>query len=414
MSNNFAFCENCGEPLVLGNNTECGKKITHEQKQESSWEPTNKFTQEPRKSFGQNAETHRKKPGTAMTIAAMCLAAILLVTVGFVTASLLRRSSEPKPASTEAPAENPAVDTYTDNGDPAVVPIDPTPATSSQPERTGPAAAPVWINPTEQTEPPIVPSTTAGATWSQTAPFYGIWCYGSTDSAVAEKNRLRLAESGFDARVFVTTDWSNLNSQKYYVVTAGIYSSYSEAEAMLPTVKTVVKDAYIKYSGDWKGATNPNVPFGASAFTGWLGSYSQRSFAGAYASSEFVEGNIRFIASYAINDGINRPWVEGVSGSGIGETLTLYFQSDTTVSVIDLTLGYARDSKRYYGNNRPSLLRFSFSDGSSFDCAFQDVMADQAILLSRPVSTTYIEITILDVYYGTDNDTCIYLVKAYG
>lgn len=57
---------------------------------------------------------------------------------------------------------------------------------------------------------------------------------------------------GLDAQVFITTDWSNLNKEKLYVITAGVYSSKSEAKEYLSGVRKVCPDAYIKYSGDWK------------------------------------------------------------------------------------------------------------------------------------------------------------------
>lgn len=158
----------------------------------------------------------------------------------------------------------------------------------------------------------------------------------------------------------------------------------------------------------------PPAQLTVSPFSGLLSDYTQRYFSAAYATSEFLEGKIRFSASYAIDESINRPWVEGAVGSGIGETLTLWFPQDTTVQVLDLTLGYARSQQLYDKNNRPSWLRFSFSDGSSVDCSFADQVMNQRVLLSRPVTTSYVQMTILGVYRGTDDDTCIYLVKAYG
>ena len=158
----------------------------------------------------------------------------------------------------------------------------------------------------------------------------------------------------------------------------------------------------------------PPAQLVASPFSGLLSDYTQRYFSAAYATSEFLEGKIRFSASYAIDESSNRPWVEGAVGSGIGEALTLWFAQDTTVQVLDLTLGYARSQQLYDKNNRPSRLRFSFSDGSSVDYGFTDQVMNQRVLLNRPVTRNYVQITILDVYRGTDDDTCIYLVKAYG
>ena len=88
---------------------------------------------------------------------------------------------------------------------------------------------------------------------SEDTSFYGIWCYGSKEEGEANSYAETLKASGFDARVYVTTDWSNLNTEKFYVVTAGVYSTKSEANADLTSVQSVCQDAYVKYSGNYMG-----------------------------------------------------------------------------------------------------------------------------------------------------------------
>ncbi len=139
-------------------------------------------------------------------------------------------------------------------------------------------------------------------------------------------------------------------------------------------------------------------------------------FTGASASSTLKEGDITFHAKYAIDNKkkYQRPWVEGVRGSGIGESLTLYFDDEYVIGGLTFRLGYARDQARYKKNNRPSELLLSFSDGSYVDCWFDDINAEQSIVIPDLVCTSYVKITILDVYRGTQcDDTCIYQVKAY-
>ena len=41
--------------------------------------------------------------------------------------------------------------------------------------------------------------------------------------------------------------------EKFYVVTAGIYQSESEANAALASAQSFCADAYVKYSGDFQG-----------------------------------------------------------------------------------------------------------------------------------------------------------------
>lgn len=83
--------------------------------------------------------------------------------------------------------------------------------------------------------------------------FYGIWCGAAKKQFKAEKEASLLRNKGFDAEVFVTTDWDNLNQEKWYVVSAGVYSTKSDAKNALSSVKKIYPSAYIKYSGEWQG-----------------------------------------------------------------------------------------------------------------------------------------------------------------
>ena len=145
-----------------------------------------------------------------------------------------------------------------------------------------------------------------------------------------------------------------------------------------------------------------------------LPSDSRLFFSSASASSEFVEDNVVYSASNVIQEKSAYPWAEGVKGWGNGETLSLYFDSSKTVSALSVRLGFAQTEELFERNNRPSKLRFSFSDGSSVECSFQDLNQQFYVHLSRPVQTRYVQITVLAVYSGTDDDTCIATVQAYG
>lgn len=87
----------------------------------------------------------------------------------------------------------------------------------------------------------------------ENAPFYGIWCGASKDIEEAWDIATTLRNEGFNAQVFDTADWSNLNSEHWYVVSAGVYSTSGAAERELSNVRAVCPDAYIKYSGEWQG-----------------------------------------------------------------------------------------------------------------------------------------------------------------
>ena len=85
-------------------------------------------------------------------------------------------------------------------------------------------------------------------------PFYGIWFSASKTEPDMQKIAADLVARGYNAKVFLTTDWSNLNREPWYVVTAGVYASKEEAQSALPDiVANVAADAYVKYSGDYIG-----------------------------------------------------------------------------------------------------------------------------------------------------------------
>lgn len=75
---------------------------------------------------------------------------------------------------------------------------------------------------------------------------------GSKDENEIKKLAEKLQAKNLDAQVYVTTDWENLNSDKYYVITIGRYDFKEDAETALETVKQRgYNDAYIKYSGEY-------------------------------------------------------------------------------------------------------------------------------------------------------------------
>ena len=135
-------------------------------------------------------------------------------------------------------------------------------------------------------------------------------------------------------------------------------------------------------------------------------------FSDATASSYFTEtSGFKYPATNVIRDDISWPWVEGARGDGTGETLILYFAKQEQIDLLGVHPGF---STVYQRNNRPRLLQFEFSDGSSIQWEFEDYNQMQYIKLSHPVTTSYVRITILSVYPSNmDNDTCITTVKAY-
>lgn len=79
-------------------------------------------------------------------------------------------------------------------------------------------------------------------------PFYGVWYAASKDLSEAK----RVADKT-NGHIFVSSDWSNLNKEKWYVVTAAICEYEDKAKAVLAAVTGEYPDAYIKFTGDYIG-----------------------------------------------------------------------------------------------------------------------------------------------------------------
>ena len=93
--------------------------------------------------------------------------------------------------------------------------------------------------------------TSTGSAVGKPKPFYGIWCMASKNASDAQKFANTLKGKGYPAGVYRTSDWSNLNTEFWYVVSAGNYNSQADAEKALPGVRSSCPDAYVKYSGDY-------------------------------------------------------------------------------------------------------------------------------------------------------------------
>ena len=92
-------------------------------------------------------------------------------------------------------------------------------------------------------------------------PFYGIWVSASKSYNDAVSFSDEVSSKGFNGFVEVTTDWSNLNNEKWYVVTAGKYASEDEANDKLDEVKKYYSDAYVKYSGEYNNSNSYHPSF---------------------------------------------------------------------------------------------------------------------------------------------------------
>lgn len=82
------------------------------------------------------------------------------------------------------------------------------------------------------------------------SPFYGVWIGASKSESEAKKIAYTATSKGLSAGCVFSSNWSNLNQDAWWCVTAGYCSSESEAKALCKKAKAAgYTDAYVKYSG---------------------------------------------------------------------------------------------------------------------------------------------------------------------
>ena len=110
----------------------------------------------------------------------------------------------------------------------------------------------------------------------QYSAFYGIWIGADKEESGANQKANEAISKGLDGYVFVSSDWANLNSEKWYVVSAGVYFNEADANNALSNVRSNgYKDAYVKYSGEYIGNQNSSGNDEAmnEAFRGVIGDF---------------------------------------------------------------------------------------------------------------------------------------------
>ena len=129
--------------------------------------------------------------------------------------------------------------------------------TTSQPESTTPSQSDSQTKqeeqPTTSFETPSTQDTRSDGLSTRSQAFWGVWTLGTKDLPEAVDYARRVSLEGFSAEVFLTTDWSNLNPEPWYVVSLGCTSTEDEAHAVQQRAANAgYDDAYVKYSGSYQ------------------------------------------------------------------------------------------------------------------------------------------------------------------
>lgn len=140
--------------------------------------------------------------------------------------------------------------------------------------------------------------------------------------------------------------------------------------------------------GQFAASTSPVAIVSASSFL------PDTKAAGRYSPAKALDGDP------------GTAWVEGVSDSGVFESLHVEFSLPITFDAIEVMPGYF-DERYWEANNRVRTLSFS-TESLRSGMRFDDEMTAQRTSLSDSVTVTSIEFLIDSIYQGSKwNDTCI-------
>jgi hypothetical protein len=113
-----------------------------------------------------------------------------------------------------------------------------------------------------------------------------------------------------------------------------------------------------------------------------------------------------YYPSNAIDGKRSTAWIEGVDGVGIGEWIQFDFDREINVHRILIQPGYFKSPAIWSQNNRLATVTARFSDGSSRQLNFEDIMQSQKVDIGS-IKTRWVRLVIESVYYGSDPDTAI-------
>lgn len=140
----------------------------------------------------------------------------------------------------------------------------------------------------------------------------------------------------------------------------------------------------------------------------------------AYATSELAPSNKISYNAHNVLYTYGDSWVEGVKGYGIGESITIVFDSTSTQpNSIQILNGYAKTKSAYKNNSRVKTLRLYNMGTHVTDLELEDKIAlqtfDLGFLLGERGKEWELKFEIIDVYKGDKyDDTAISLITFNG
>lgn len=146
-------------------------------------------------------------------------------------------------------------------------------------------------------------------------------------------------------------------------------------------------------------------------------SFEEIGIIAASASSYLIGDKTKYLPELAYDWNRQTSWQDGnIKSTGKGEHITFNFAEATTVNMIQVFPGNAKNEDLYLKNERIKKAKLKFSDGKSVTYEFDDSFTEafQTIWLNKPVETDFVTIEILETYAGAEyKELCISEVHAY-
>ncbi len=105
-------------------------------------------------------------------------------------------------------------------------------------------------------------------------------------------------------------------------------------------------------------------------------------------------------AAQIMDQKLDRAWVEGGDGQGIGESVSFYFDGEYMVSGFTIHAGYQKSRDLYYKNSRPASVRIEFDGKNFLRFTLDDVCAAQTITFDTQQTASTVTLYIESVYAG--------------
>ncbi len=101
-------------------------------------------------------------------------------------------------------------------------------------------------------------------------------------------------------------------------------------------------------------------------------------------------------------------WVEGDEADGVGETLTLHFGRERTLTGLEIINGYDKDQRIWSNNSRVKMLETTAENSRPLSIELPDVRGPRRIDFDPPLTTSYLQLQISEIYPGAKyRDTAI-------